>query len=307
MMMLYAVRIWPYLTNLGYTHVMRLDDDSYIYSRIRYNMFEYMRRNDKRYAFRQPVMELNSGKMDRNMKRMSSNDMNMLISKCVSNSRWWILRTNRRIHPKSTTWNHQPTELVVLPRRKQTSVILQQLFHRRYFIFLDVRNLVFIVQLYLHTLLDPKCTYTYQSIMNNFSPPASTLLKVIDESKKIYEERLGDLFVQSVLVRLFMPLEQILWIRDFTYEHTTLASGSASGSYRGCFQNGGISRGVGVHTEDEWEEIADLFEDRFSHNPACNKPVRTKSHVGAGDIERCEDMGGRCGLCLAEFSSKPDF
>ena len=85
MMMLYAVRIWPYLTNLGYTHVMRLDDDSYIYSRIRYNMFEYMRRNDKRYAFRQPVMELNSGKMDRNMKRMSSNDMNMLISKCVSN------------------------------------------------------------------------------------------------------------------------------------------------------------------------------------------------------------------------------
>ena len=64
MMQLYAVRIWPYLTNLGYTHVMRLDDDSYIYSSIRYNMFEYMRRNGKRYAFRQPVMELNSGKCD---------------------------------------------------------------------------------------------------------------------------------------------------------------------------------------------------------------------------------------------------
>lgn len=28
----YAVRIWPYLANLGYTHVMRMDDDSYIYS-----------------------------------------------------------------------------------------------------------------------------------------------------------------------------------------------------------------------------------------------------------------------------------
>ena len=70
MMMLYAVRIWPYLTNLGYTHVMRLDDDSYIYSRIRYNMFEYMRRNDKRYAFRQPVMELNSGELDRNEKNV---------------------------------------------------------------------------------------------------------------------------------------------------------------------------------------------------------------------------------------------
>ena len=28
----YAVRIWPFLANLGYTHVMRMDDDSYIYS-----------------------------------------------------------------------------------------------------------------------------------------------------------------------------------------------------------------------------------------------------------------------------------
>lgn len=53
----HAFLIWPYLTSLGYTHVMRMDDDSYIYSRIKYNMFNYMRQHGKRYAFRQPCID----------------------------------------------------------------------------------------------------------------------------------------------------------------------------------------------------------------------------------------------------------
>ena len=57
MMRWFAIRIWPYLSQLGYTHVMRLDDDSYIHSRIKYNLFDYMRENGKVYAFRQPVIE----------------------------------------------------------------------------------------------------------------------------------------------------------------------------------------------------------------------------------------------------------
>ncbi len=57
MMRWFAIRIWPYLSQLGYTHVMRLDDDSYIHSQIKYNLFDYMREHDKVYAFRQPVIE----------------------------------------------------------------------------------------------------------------------------------------------------------------------------------------------------------------------------------------------------------
>jgi alpha 1,2-mannosyltransferase len=53
----YAYLIWPYLTSLGYTHVMRMDDDSYIHSSIKYNIFDYMRNNNKRYGFRQPCMD----------------------------------------------------------------------------------------------------------------------------------------------------------------------------------------------------------------------------------------------------------
>ena len=53
----YSCLVWPYLTDKGYTHVMRMDDDSYIYSVIKYNLFDYMRKHGKRYAFRQPTAD----------------------------------------------------------------------------------------------------------------------------------------------------------------------------------------------------------------------------------------------------------
>ena len=62
MMRWFSVLIWPYLTQEGYTHVMRLDDDSYIHSKIHYNLFDYMRENKKKYAFRQPVRDSGVGK-----------------------------------------------------------------------------------------------------------------------------------------------------------------------------------------------------------------------------------------------------
>ena len=57
MMRWFAILLWQYLDNEGYTHVMRLDDDSYILSPITFNIFDYMRTNNKRYGFRQPVYE----------------------------------------------------------------------------------------------------------------------------------------------------------------------------------------------------------------------------------------------------------
>lgn len=36
---------------------MRMDDDSYLHSKIQYNMFDYMRDKNKKYGFRMPVLE----------------------------------------------------------------------------------------------------------------------------------------------------------------------------------------------------------------------------------------------------------
>ena len=138
------------------------------------------------------------------------------------------------------------------------------------------------------------------------SPPAALLLDDIDKSKKIYEQRLGDLFIQSVLVRLFLQPHQILWIRDFTYEHTTLVGGIRKEN--GCPSNGSISRGIGAHTDEEWRGIQDSFTGRFSHNPACllDSLVRTKGFIGAKDVGNCEN---ETPLCLRgglrQFTTKP--
>mmetsp|Transcript_6165 Transcript_6165/g.13969 ORF Transcript_6165/g.13969 Transcript_6165/m.13969 type:complete len:461 (+) Transcript_6165:56-1438(+) len=242
----YAVRIWPFLTKRGYTHVMRMDDDSYIYSVIQYNMFEYMRQNDKRYAFRQPCIENNVGV-----------GFFEIIDEFLSNL------TSGVVDPTNLDTYHSSPKLG---------------FYNNFFI---------------------------ADISFFMAPPVSTLLNVIDESKQIYEQRTNDLIIQSLLVRLFLSPEQVLWIRDFTYEHTTLVGGVWR--EKGCLQNGGISRGIGSHSDAEWKQIQDAYERRFSHNPLCvtKKAVRKAWHVGAGDIAQCEDPNGECAKGLQYFSTKP--
>ena len=41
---------------------MRMDDDSYIHSKIEYNIFDHMRTHGRRYGFRQPVRDSAVGK-----------------------------------------------------------------------------------------------------------------------------------------------------------------------------------------------------------------------------------------------------
>jgi len=242
----YAVRIWPFLTKRGYTHVMRMDDDSYIQSAIQYNMFEYMRQHDKRYAFRQPCMEANVGK---GLFELVDDYLNGLSPGMVDPKNLDAYRSNKILG-----------------------------FYNNFFI----ADMGFFM-----------------------SPPASILLDVIEKSKKIYEQRTNDLIIQSLLVRLFLPPEQVLWIRDFTYEHTTLMGGAWK--EKGCLQNGGISRGIGAHSDAEWKQIQDSYDGRFLHNPLCasKKAVRKAWHVGAGDIAQCEDPNGLCAKGLQQFSTKP--
>ena len=132
----YAVRIWPFLKQLGYTHGMRMDDDSYIYSAIWHNMFDHMRQNGKWYAFCQPCMEMNAveGFFD-----LIENSLQNLTDKVVDRKNLASYRRNK---------------------------------------YLGFYNILFIADM---------------SFL--MSPPASTMLQAIDESKQIYEQRTNDLFI----------------------------------------------------------------------------------------------------------------
>lgn len=52
MIRLFAVGLWPLVASLGYEFVMRMDEDSFLRSPIRYNIFEHMRSSGIDYAYR---------------------------------------------------------------------------------------------------------------------------------------------------------------------------------------------------------------------------------------------------------------
>ena len=52
MIRFFTVGLWPLLEQLGYEYVMRLDDDSFLWSPIRYNIFDSMQSRRLEYGFR---------------------------------------------------------------------------------------------------------------------------------------------------------------------------------------------------------------------------------------------------------------
>lgn len=52
MIRFFTLGIWPLLKTMGYTHMMRLDEDSFIWSPIKYNVFKFMLANSIDYGFR---------------------------------------------------------------------------------------------------------------------------------------------------------------------------------------------------------------------------------------------------------------
>lgn len=141
--------------------MMRMDDDSYIHSKIQYNLFEYMRMNKKKYGFRQPARDTAVG-------RGYDDVVNDYFAE----------------YPNATTQDAID---------RYNTVSRRVGFYNNFFI-ADV------------------------GFFN--SEPVRGLLKAIDESKLIYTERTGDLVVHSTAVRLFARPDEIIWFRDFTYEHS---------------------------------------------------------------------------------------
>lgn len=240
----YAVLIWFYLHEEGYTYCMRLDDDSRILSRIKYNLFDYMRDNSKRYAFRQPVLE-NGGE-----------EFDTLIDS--------VLAENPGM---------APLDLIQLYKQDRDVSFYNNFFMADVAFFL--------------------------------SPPAVTLLRAIDDSHVIFTQRTGDLVIHSAVVRLLLPPEEVHWFQDFTYEHMTLCGQDRCGPWvsRGCPQNGGVSRGVGLYTDSEWQAFArEEVQERFKDNPRkCSVPIN-RYFVGAEDVRVCSRLHSRCGFYLKLLS-----
>jgi hypothetical protein len=218
-----------------------MDDDSYIHSPITYNLFDHMRTNNKRYAFRQPCVDSTGEK-----------PLREVVLQFVEN------------HPG----------IVPEDRLEDYKKLPQLGFYSNWFI----ADMSFFL-----------------------TPPVSTLLKTIDESKLMYTARSGDLQVQSILVRLFLAENEIKWFRDFSYEHITVTP--TWQKEKGCPGFGALSYGLGSDIK-EWEHTSQAFVSRFPSNctsyPGRNDPKNAKC-IG-NNICQCEDLvRGPCGYYLKKL------
>jgi hypothetical protein len=232
----FAILIWPYLANEGYTHVMRMDDDSYLHSRMVYNIFDYMRQNNKRYGFRMPVLE-----------------------EAVGVGYDVIVDSFLEMHPNATS---------------------KELVH----IFMQERYVGFYNNWFI------------ADVSFFLTPPVSSLLELIDLTDIIYTQRTGDLVIHSTAVRLFLHPKQIQYFRDFTYEHMTLCRKDKCGPWirNGCPQNGGIARGIGAHTDEEWMSFSNDVISRFSGKSCDGSLMNGIDFIGAEDIRYCSKIHSRC-------------
>lgn len=53
----YAITLWPCLEEMGYTYVMRMDEESFLLSPVSYNVFGFMRSRGLEYAYRMASYE----------------------------------------------------------------------------------------------------------------------------------------------------------------------------------------------------------------------------------------------------------
>lgn len=232
----FAILIWRYLANDGYTHVMRMDDDSYLHSKIKYNIFDYMRNNKKRYGFRMPVLE-----------------------EAVGVGYDTIVDSFLEMHLNVTS-----------------QILIDSFMQERY---VGFYNNWFIADISFFT-----------------TPPVSQLLELIDMTDIIYKQRTGDLVIHSTVVRLFLRPDEIRYFRDFTYEHMTLCRKEKCGPWvrNGCPQNGGIVRGIGAHTDEEWFAFSEEVADNFADKQCTGSLMSGLEFIGAEDIRYCSKIHSRC-------------
>ena len=67
-----------------------------------------------------------------------------------------------------------------------------------------------------------------------------------------------------------------------------------------CPQNGGVARGIGVYTDEEWRAFAEEnVRHRFKDNPKkCQMPLN-EYFIGAEDVRQCTRLNRKCGYYLS--------
>lgn len=230
----YSLQVFDILNNMGYDWFMRLDDDSFIHSPIKYDLFNYMDQNNFDYGYRVDIKE---------PERTSHGFSEMVLAYLKS----------ERIKPCTLLDNFNASSSL-----NRDSFGLKGKIKKGLTSFLDKAS-----EKLNHDLNNwpPSTEWNRWGYYNNFfitrisfwiQPEVQSFLSFLDRIGGGYKYRWGDLLVQTVAVQIFLPQSKLHKFTDWTYEHATIKNGKLDW--------GGIYAGTG----DELNPAVIEFERKYS-------------------------------------------
>lgn len=215
MIRFYAVTIWETLSNLGYMWVMRMDDDSFILSPVKYNIFADMRRRGLLYGY-----------------RMLSKECPTIFGDFVDT---YAQHTAEKLEevPLDEESRHIIKFCGTWPRhcrKEQMRQALMDALQKQFPPEVDKKP---------KALVSWYCNGPGQlGYYNNWfvtqinwwlkNPRVVRMIRAFDQSNLIFTRRCNDLIFQTAVIKLFMQKLKRKRYTDFTYQHHTVSNGEVT-------------------------------------------------------------------------------
>jgi alpha 1,2-mannosyltransferase len=208
MIRFFAVQLFDIMQDLRYDWFMRMDDDSFLHSTIRYNLFEFMEKNGYEYGYRVDVRGWEGNAMG------------------FGDAALAYLAAENQIVP-TFFGEHLSYAPLKVQLKNLIKVLLMRLGSRR------------------PRRISPAIEYDHWGYYNNFfitkiafwkRPDVQAFMRHFDRIGGWYKYRWGDANFQSVALQIFLEKNKVYKFTDWTYEHATIVNGQLGwgGIYQGA-------------------------------------------------------------------------
>lgn len=203
MIRFFTLGLWDLVAAAGYEYVMRMDEDSFLRSPIRYNLFDFVASRGFEYAYR-----LSSWEADPNPTVFGT--FHALV-------RDHIERHGLTEQVERSGWLLEPC----VPPRTVANFTLRR----------------------CGPILGPYNNFFVTRVGFWRRPDVQAFLRTINESQTIYFERLNDILWHGAAYQLFLRRSQVHMFNDFAYEHMTSRPVPVGNRTEYCMGHGGYAIG----------------------------------------------------------------
>jgi alpha 1,2-mannosyltransferase len=209
MIRFYAVQVFNILHDMGYDWFFRMDDDSFIHSRIDYDLFEFMERNSYEYGYRVDFKDAET------------------VARGFGDAVLAYLKAEE-IQPTFLGEHLTPVNpgLRLQVKNLANTLVMRAFPQKRRQ--LAPHPLQYDLWGYYNNFFITKVAFWYR-------PDVRLFIRHFDRIGGWYKYRWNDLIFQSAAVQTFMPKAKVYKFTDWTYEHATIKDGKilCGGIYEG--------------------------------------------------------------------------